>query len=414
MTILGLHHIRFAVSDPSGFADFLVRRFDFQYHGFRSTKENSDIAVVLRHGSAVFVIDKRSGGTKRLMSNVNEHAKYSFCKDNVNYPVDTVCDACFQCNNIDEILARVKLSGQGSCLVTSKICDADGTIYYALLQSPFGNVQHTLIDLSQYHGSFLPSFQLQETPSGSSKNYFNIVDHLAYMVPFGQTDHAVNWYNSVFGFERLFINRDDLIEEGFRVESGVMGMKLKAIHGINLCAYNSSDHKQPQLVPVKFVFGEPLTSSKSDQISTFLEQHGGGGIQHVGLGTDNILEAVNHFKGLGACFVAPPLDYYNSINSSKHMDNFEVSLQQLMQAGILLESSNDVTSHEVSLPPQGEPWYIMQVFTRNLFKEQTFFLELIQRHRTEGGFGAGNIKALWDGVQAHLLKIKDSEQGTAT
>lgn len=123
MTILGLHHIRFAVSDPSGFAHFLVKRFSFQYHGFSSMEEDSEKSLVLRHERAVFVIDKRTNTSgKRSMTNyVNEHAKHSFCKDNVSYPVDTVCDACFQCNNIEEILERVKLSGKGFCLVKSKV-----------------------------------------------------------------------------------------------------------------------------------------------------------------------------------------------------------------------------------------------------------------------------------------------------
>ena len=45
--------------------------------------------------------------------------------------------------------------------------------------------------------------------------------------------------------------------------------------------------------------------------------------------------------------------------------------------------------------------YLMQVFTKPLLAERTFFLELIER-RGARGFGAGNITALFKAVQAYM------------
>lgn len=45
--------------------------------------------------------------------------------------------------------------------------------------------------------------------------------------------------------------------------------------------------------------------------------------------------------------------------------------------------------------------YLLQVFTKPIFAEDTFFLELIER-RGATGFGEGNIRALWKSVQAHM------------
>lgn len=45
--------------------------------------------------------------------------------------------------------------------------------------------------------------------------------------------------------------------------------------------------------------------------------------------------------------------------------------------------------------------YLLQVFTKPIFAEDTFFLELIER-RGATGFGEGNIRALWRSVQAHM------------
>lgn len=41
------------------------------------------------------------------------------------------------------------------------------------------------------------------------------------------------------------------------------------------------------------------------------------------------------------------------------------------------------------------------MFTKPIFAEDTFFLELIER-RGATGFGEGNIRALWRSVQAHM------------
>ena len=48
--------------------------------------------------------------------------------------------------------------------------------------------------------------------------------------------------------------------------------------------------------------------------------------------------------------------------------------------------------------------YLLQVFTQPLFDKKTLFLELIQRVGHAQGFGAANIKALWDAVQLELNK----------
>lgn len=48
--------------------------------------------------------------------------------------------------------------------------------------------------------------------------------------------------------------------------------------------------------------------------------------------------------------------------------------------------------------------YLLQVFTQPLFEKKTLFLELIQRVGHAQGFGAANIKALWDAVQLELNK----------
>jgi 4-hydroxyphenylpyruvate dioxygenase len=46
--------------------------------------------------------------------------------------------------------------------------------------------------------------------------------------------------------------------------------------------------------------------------------------------------------------------------------------------------------------------YLLQVFTQPIFEKNTLFLELIQRVGNAHGFGAANIKALWNAVQYQI------------
>jgi len=44
---------------------------------------------------------------------------------------------------------------------------------------------------------------------------------------------------------------------------------------------------------------------------------------------------------------------------------------------------------------------LLQIFTKSIFNNDTFFLELLER-RGAMGFGAGNIRTLWKIVQQQM------------
>lgn len=50
-----------------------------------------------------------------------------------------------------------------------------------------------------------------------------------------------------------------------------------------------------------------------NQVTTFLKRHGGPGIQHIGLSTDKLVEAVGMYKNEGVAFLQPPKEYYNEV-----------------------------------------------------------------------------------------------------
>ncbi len=57
--------------------------------------------------------------------------------------------------------------------------------------------------------------------------------------------------------------------------------------------------------------------------------------------------------------------------------------------------------------------YLLQVFTKPLFGDDSFYLELIER-RGATGFGEGNIRALWRSVQACVENKECDEEHEST
>ncbi len=56
--------------------------------------------------------------------------------------------------------------------------------------------------------------------------------------------------------------------------------------------------------------------------------------------------------------------------------------------------------------------YLLQIFTLPIFKEETFFLEVVQRQGARG-FGAGNVTALARSIEEerrHILEIEQINQ----
>lgn len=160
---------------------------------------------------------------------------------------------------------------------------------------------------------------------------------------------------------------------------------------------------------IKLTINEPIEGSFKSQIQEFIDFHRGPGVQHIAFGTPDICESIiqlkdrgNVFKGmnclqmfcnsnnlavlLGVQFLETPYKYYQKLEQRLQADkvkiNKEISL--LQKHNILVDF--DHTGH------------LYQIFTRPIQDRPTVFLELIERHHF-GGFGAGNIKALFESIE---------------
>lgn len=143
----------------------------------------------------------------------------------------------------------------------------------------------------------------------------------------------------------------------------------------------------------------------------FLDNHGGPGLQHIGLTAPNVSETVEWMSSNGAKFRAPPPAYYQLVRLSIFLYFFnsqkiffvwkqEQKRQEIQAAnedienfkklGLLLDSEADINLSEGI-----QDKFLIQIFTKPIFfpSQDTFFLEILER-RGARGFGAGNITAL--------------------
>ncbi|XP_068610399.1 4-hydroxyphenylpyruvate dioxygenase-like protein [Brachionichthys hirsutus] len=423
-----LHHVSLRVSNAEKLANDLVSKFKFNLLAARVTGGSRQVAV--GKGAAVFVVNERlearsneqeEGVTDRYASDPHliaagksnlDHSTERLYDAGPRHPVDTVSNVCFEVEDVERSFRELHRHGCRFLVPPTTAEDDHGRVTYSVLQSVVGNVCHTLIDRTRYKGGFLPGFDAlrndgsledeeEEEEEGDASCPITHFDHITYACPRNTTQQVMRWYQKFFGFRRFLINSEEDLEEGFVLNQEGVSLRLHAMEYWKCSkagmALPFADQKEPDC---KFVISESLPQQGSNQISTFLEKHTAAGIQHIGLYTDDIVSTARAVARAGVQFYSPPSAYYDEVGKQQEIEEAGHDPRSLAQHGILLDTElqQDPSSETAARERRR---YLLQVFSKPIFAEDTFFLELIERRGAEG-FGEGNIKALWRSVQAHM------------
>ncbi|XP_069016495.1 LOW QUALITY PROTEIN: 4-hydroxyphenylpyruvate dioxygenase-like protein [Embiotoca jacksoni] len=432
-----LLHVSLHVSNAEKIASDLVSKFKFNLFATRLTDGSRQLAF--RKGAAVFLVNERpdqSGvgmneGLRELPNNYTgdphrvdvgkrKQGNASACLYDVNprHSVDTVSNVCFEVEDLERSFKVLRHLGCSFLVPPTTVADESGVVTYAVVKSIVGNVCHTLIDKTKYEGAFLPGFDVTKTDWSVEEEEdmscpVTHFDHITYACPRKTTHQVTRWYENLFGFQRFFIDSNEDVDEGFVINQEGIGLRLTAMEywkcskaGI---ALPNADKKEPDC---KLVIAESLPEQGRNQVDTFLEQHRAPGIQHIGLYTKNIVSTAHVMAEAGVQFFSPPPAYYSKVGRKQEIEEAGHNPQMLARHGILLDTDlhQDPLTQATSIENRR---YLLQVFTKPIFAEDTFFLELIER-RGAKGFGEGNIRALWRSVQAYMeSETGDSEGQTS-
>ncbi|HKU14449.1 MAG TPA: 4-hydroxyphenylpyruvate dioxygenase [Steroidobacteraceae bacterium] len=198
---------------------------------------------------------------------------------------------------------------------------------------------------------------------GAGNAGLTYIDHLTHNVARGNMNKWAGFYEKLFNFREI---------RYFDIEGKKTGLFSRAM---------TSPCGKIRI---------PINESQDDksQIEEYLQEYRGEGIQHIALGTADIVGTVDVLRAQGVQFQDTPDTYYEGVDARVrgHREN----LEELRKRRILLDGN----------PEQGEG-LLLQIFTQNVIGP--IFFEIIQRKGNEG-FGEGNFRALFESIELDQMR----------
>jgi 4-hydroxyphenylpyruvate dioxygenase len=195
-------------------------------------------------------------------------------------------------------------------------------------------------------------------PVGHGLTY---IDHLTHNVHRGRMQEWAGFYERLFNFKEV---------RYFDFEGQSTGVKSKAM---------TSPCGQIR-IPINEEGNE-----KAGQIQEYLDRYHGEGIQHIALGSTNLVNSVDALQMSGMKLLSTGETYYELLD--KRIPGHGEDVTALQSRNILMDGT------------KGE--LLLQIFSENQLGP--IFFEFIQRKGNEG-FGEGNFKALFESIELDQMR----------
>jgi 4-hydroxyphenylpyruvate dioxygenase len=220
-----------------------------------------------------------------------------------------------------------------------------------------------LVDRYGDHTIYDVDFRAVPQPAGAEDAGITIIDHLTHNVMRGNMDKWAGFYERLFNFREI---------RYFDIEGAKTGLFSRAM---------TSPCGKIRI---------PINESQDDksQIEEYLREYHGEGIQHIALGTQDILRTVDVLRRHDVAFQDTPDTYYEGVDArvTGHREN----LDELKKRRVLIDGN----------PQKGEG-VLLQIFTQNVIGP--IFFEIIQRKGNDG-FGEGNFRALFESIELDQIR----------
>lgn len=354
LPINGTDYIEFYVGNAKQAAQFYAHLFGFQIQAYRGPETGTEntVSYLLKQNDIRFVVTSSLRPDTTISRHVHRHG-------------DGVKDIALRVDDATHSFEQTTKRGADPVQEPTVHDDEDGRIVTASIAT-YGETLHTFVERSAYDGLFFPGFEPWENeywtpPSPTGLTY---VDHCVGNVHEGDMETFVKYYADTMGFYNML----HFTDEDISTEYSALMSKVMA----------NGDEK------IKFPINEPAEGKKKSQIEEYLEYYRGAGVQHIALGTDDIISTVRELRRRGVDFLRVPDTYYDPEVLSDRVGSIEESLDDLADLSILVDRD-----------PDG---YLLQIFTKPVQDRPTVFYEVIQREGART-FGAGNFKALFEAIE---------------
>jgi 4-hydroxyphenylpyruvate dioxygenase len=372
--LLGIHYY---VRDLERSRRFYTNLLDFAEtgrSGERLTEAGRQRSLVFEAAGCAVVCSEPVGKSGRAARYLERHP-------------DGVGTLAFEVEDIEATFAELDRKGGNPIDDITTVREGDGWYKSFSITTPFGDTTFRFVQRHAFAPLF-PGMELYPKPVGGSNRFgFTGIDHVT--SNFQTMSPALLWLEHVMGFEHFwdvqFHTRDVSKETRARAPT----------HGSGLRSAVMVDPR----TGIKFANNEPYRPAfKNSQINVFHEDNRGDGVQHVALGTLDILSAVRGLRERGVEFMPTPRTYYELLPERLEREGvkrIDEDIGELEELGILVDG-------------QARGAYLLQIFLKDsagLYgnpEAGPFFFELIQR-KGDQGFGAGNFRALFESIEREQL-----------
>ena len=351
LPLMGTDYVEFYVGNAKQSAYYYQAAWGYElvaYSGLE-TGDKEKTSYVLQQGKARIVLTTAHNPENPISKHVLKHG------DGVKVLALWVDDAE---KSYNETVKR----GAKSAIPPQAYKDQFGEVKTASIYT-YGETIHTFVERKNYKGAFLPGFRAAKSLFKIKPVGLKFIDHCVGNVPLGEMNKWVKFYEDVMGFKLLITFDDKQIATEY---SALMSKVVSSGNGY-----------------IKFPINEPAKGKKKSQIEEYLDFYLDGGVQHIAIQTDNILETVTELKSRGVEFLETPDSYYDE-TLTKRIGKIDENIEDLRKLKILVD--------------RDEEGYLLQIFTKPVEDRPTLFYEIIQRKGAKS-FGAGNFKALFEAIE---------------
>lgn len=370
-------HVEFFVSNARQASFFYSHAFGMEIVAYAGLETGvlDRTSYVLQSGTIRFVVTSPMQGDHPIAEFVKKHG-------------DGVRDIALQVDDAEQAWRETTKRGAVSVMEPTVIADphGNGTIKRSAIAT-YGDVIHSFIERTDYHGPFLPGYTKAPFTTGPKPSNAGLlrIDHIVGNVELGKMDYWKQWYETVMGFKLS----DHFDDEHIKTEyAALMSKVMQSGNGF-----------------IKFPINEPAAGKKKSQIDEYLYYNQGPGVQHIALRTNDVVATVSQMMAQGVQFLPAVTRYYTDledqlhelisqgrgtlgpsgqpIKGEKYLDKIP-DLGMLSQLGVLVDGDDE--------------GYLLQIFTKLAEDRPTLFFEVIQRQGARG-FGTGTFKALFEALE---------------
>jgi 4-hydroxyphenylpyruvate dioxygenase len=349
--VLGWDHVEWWVGNARAFTAWLCGGFGFEAAAYSGpeTGQFDRASYLLRQGDIRFVVTAGLSPESEVARHVLAHG------DGVRSLAWSVADPVIaletaQHNGAHVAAEPVTVQGEGGSVTTAAI-------------RAYGETIITFVDRSNWHGTWGPTFSTERLPRSFESKAVGLthIDHVVGNVERGRLDDWVAWFKEVLGFEEfVHFSAEQISTQYSALRSTVVRNRSGVVLPVN----------------------EPAPGLKKSQITEYLEAYRGPGVQHIALGTPDIIKAVSAMRERSVRFLDMPPAYYEDV--CRRYADLDLPWDELERLGV-----------EVDKESGG---YLLQIFSETLADRPTFFMEIIEREGASG-FGEGNFKALFEALE---------------